>query len=335
MTLVVKVHESKSTKSGHLTLYRIEYFYCIKAISWRVLCTTAVFTLIATTPMLASSSKLSDHTIDDVVRSIQIPACPALLINLQQELMRDDPDPKTAAAIISRDVAMSATLLKTANSPLYGLKRKAETVEKAIAYIGMSQCVSIMLGLIARKTLNAGGPLLTRFWDTSDKRAMAMSILARDLRVATPDVAHTFGLFCDIGIPLLLARFPDYAETLKLANESIDERFTTVEDQRHHTSHATIGALLAKNWSLSPDVAMAIRLHHEYEIIADNITPDVIKGLVALSLVVEKVIQTYRLQNKHFEWEKGGALALDALGITTHEMTDICDDLHRRFDEVG
>jgi HD-like signal output (HDOD) protein len=177
--------------------------------------------------------------------------------------------------------------------------------------------------------------LLTRFWDASDKRAMAMSALARDLRIATPDLAHTFGLFCDIGIPLLLTRYPDYTETLKLANESVDVRFTTVEDQRHHTSHATIGALLAKNWGLSPDVAMAIRLHHEYEIIADNITPDAIKGLVALSLVVEKVIQTYRHQNRHFEWEKGGTMALDALGISMDEMTDICEDMHHRFDEAG
>jgi HD-like signal output (HDOD) protein len=285
--------------------------------------------------MLDAISNLSDFDIDGVAKSIQIPACPVLLANLQQELMHDDPDPKKVAAIISRDVAMSATLLKTANSAFYSLKRKAETVEHALAYIGMTQCASIMLGLIARKTLNTTGPALTRFWDVSDKRAMAMALLAKRLRVATPDTAHTFGLFCDIGIPLLLSRFPDYTETLQLANESADERFTTVEDQRHSTCHATIGALLAKNWGLSSDVAMAIRLHHEYEVIADSITPDTIKGLVALSLVVERAIQTYQDRNKHFEWEKGGEIALDALGIAVDEMDDICDELHLRFDEAS
>ena len=272
---------------------------------------------------------------DEVAKSIQIPACPVLLLNLQQELMHEEPDPRKVASIISRDVAMSATLLRTANSAFFALKRKAETVEQAIAFIGMTQCSSIMLGLIARKTLNTAGPSLTRFWDVSDKRAMAMSLLARKLRIATPDVAHTFGLFCDIGIPLLLNRFPDYTETLRLANESADERFTTVEDQRHGTCHATIGALLAKNWGLSADVSMAIRLHHEYEVIVDNITPDTIKGLVALSLVVEKIIQDYELQNKHFEWKKGGEMALDALGITSDDLDDFTEDLHRRFDQAN
>ncbi|RZI39836.1 HDOD domain-containing protein [Herbaspirillum sp. HC18] len=285
--------------------------------------------------MLASASQPSEIAIDDVAKSIQIPACPVLLANLQQELMHDEPDPRKVASIISRDVAMSATLLRTANSAFYGLKRKAETVDHAIAYIGMTQCASIMLGLIARKTLNTNGPALTRFWDVSDKRAMAMSVLARKLHIATPDIAHTFGLFCDIGIPLLLNRFPDYAETLKLANDNAKERFTTVEDQRHGTCHATIGALLAKNWGLSSDIAMAIRLHHEYEVIADKITPDLIKGLVALSLVVEKVIQDYQHQNHHVEWEKGGGMALDALGIGADDLEDLSEDLHQRFDETA
>lgn len=285
--------------------------------------------------MLTATPPSSEQAIDDVAKSIQIPACPVLLTSLQQELMREEPDPRKVANIIGRDVAMSATLLKTANSAFFALKRKAETVDQALAYIGMTQCAAIMQGLIARKTLGGSGPALNRFWDVSDKRAMAMALLARQLHVATPDVAHTFGLFCDIGIPLLLGRFPDYAETLRLANEAADERFTTVEDGRHRTNHATIGSLLAKNWGLSGDVAIAIRLHHEYEVITDSITPDMIKGLVALGLVVEKAIQSYQHRNKHFEWEKGGPLALDALGIGADEMQDICEDLHQRFDEHG
>jgi HD-like signal output (HDOD) protein len=284
--------------------------------------------------MQATTSNPSSVALDDVVKSIQIPACPGLLINLQQELMREEPDPKKAALIIGRDVAMSATLLKTANSSFYGLKRKAQTVEQAITYIGITQCASIMLGLIARKTLDVSGPALTQFWDTSDKRAIAMSIVARRLMIATPDVAHTFGLFCDIGIPLLLKRFPDYAETLTLANESADERFTQVEDRRHSTCHATIGALLAKNWGLPADTAAAIRLHHEYEVITDGITEEPVKALVALSLVVERAIQTYRHRTNHPEWEQGGALAMDALGISTDDMTDICEDLHMHFDQA-
>lgn len=284
--------------------------------------------------MILSADAL-DLAVDEVAKSIQIPACPAMLSALQAEMGKDDPEPKVLANIIGRDVAMSATLLKTANSAYFNLKRKAETVEHAVAYLGMVTCSSIMQGLIARKTIAGDGAILTRFWDVSDKRAMAMQFLSRQLRVSTPDVAHTFGLFCDIGIPLLLTRFPDYRETLELANASVDERFPTVEDKRHNTNHTTIGALLGRTWGLAPDVVLAIRLHHEYEVLAESLTPDSIKGLVALSLIVEKAIQTYNHMNQHVEWEKGGHLALEVLGMTEDEMVDICEELHRRFDAVA
>jgi HD-like signal output (HDOD) protein len=225
-------------------------------------------------------------------------------------------------------------LLKAANSAYFSLKRKAETVEQAISFIGMRQCGAVLLGLVARKSISAEGAMLTRFWDVSDKRAMAMSLLAKQMKISTPDTAHTFGLFCDIGIPLLMQRFPDYSETLQLANNSTDERFTAIEDRRHNTNHATIGSLLSKNWGLSADIAFAIRLHHDYEVIAEEVTPDNIKGLVALSLVVEKAIQTYQNKNTHAEWDKGGALALTALGINEDEFHDICEELHARFDAL-
>lgn len=285
--------------------------------------------------MLASSPNTSEIAIDEVAKSIPIPPRPEIMVTLQKELMHEDPDPRRLATVINRDVAISATLLKVANSSFYGLRRKAESVEQALNFIGMTQCTSIMLGLIARRTLDGSGAAFARFWDVSDKRAFAMALLSRRLHVSKPDVAHTFGLFCDIGIPLLIGRFPDYVDTLRLANESVDERFTTIEDRRHHTNHATIGSLLARNWGLSSDVVMAIRLHHEYEIIADNITPDEIKGLVALGLLVERAIQTYQHKNHHVEWEKGGGLALDALGISEDEMLDTFEELHRRFDEIG
>jgi len=285
--------------------------------------------------MLDTTAAADSQAIDDVAKSIPIPACPDLMINLQRELRQEDPDPRKVAAIISRDVAMSATLLKAANSSYFALKRKAETVEQAIGFIGMTQCASIMLGLIARKALGNNGPSLARFWDVSDKRAMAMALLSRRLHVSKPDVAHTFGLFCDIGIPLLMGRFPDYVETLRMANESADVRFTTIEDERHGTNHATMGSLLARSWGLSPDIVIAIRLHHEYEIIPDSVTPDEIKGLVALGLLVEKAIQDYQGKNRQSEWEKGGGLVLDALGISEDEVLDLFDELHQRFDEAG
>ena len=52
------------------------------------------------------------------VRDIIIPPCPDLLAQLRQEVNQGDPDPVAIARIASGDVAMAASLIRIANSPL-------------------------------------------------------------------------------------------------------------------------------------------------------------------------------------------------------------------------
>jgi hypothetical protein len=97
----------------------------------------------------------------------------------------------------------------------------------------------------------ANSAALASFWDISTRRAQAMVFLSRRMRIGEPDVAHTFGLFCDTGVPLLMDRFADYAATYAAASLEAERPFTALEDERHSTSHAAIGCLLARNWGLS------------------------------------------------------------------------------------
>lgn len=72
--------------------------------------------------------ELDSEALRAVVQDIGIPPRPSLLVDLQTEAQRDDPRPKVMAELAGGDVAMSAALLKTANSPLMGLRKRAETV---------------------------------------------------------------------------------------------------------------------------------------------------------------------------------------------------------------
>ena len=80
---------------------------------------------------LLALADLDGKALQALVRDIGIPARPQLLVDLQQELERDDPSLKRVADIAGSDVALSAALLKYANSPLMGLSRRAETVTRS------------------------------------------------------------------------------------------------------------------------------------------------------------------------------------------------------------
>lgn len=272
-----------------------------------------------------------EDPVDALMRSVRIPPRPSLLIDLQQELALDDPSPRKIAHIIGNDVGMSGALLKLANSPFYGAARKAKSVEQGINFLGVNQCSALITGLLARRALASDGAALNEFWDLSAKRAQALVFTARRLRIAPPDIAHTFGLFCDIGVPLLMARFPDYGDTYASASAAPDQPFTAIEDARHNTNHAAIGCLLARNWGLSADVSWAILLHHDYSVLQDDATADAVRSLVALSVLADKAIQRYHGNSASLEWDKGGQLAKQHLGLDDDECDELLEELHDMF----
>ena len=280
---------------------------------------------------LAVSAPASADPVDALIKSIRIPPRPSLLADLQRELAREDPSPAAIGQIIGRDVGMSGALLKLANSSFYGGKRKAKSIDQAIIFLGINQVAALMTGLLARQAIGAENQSLAHFWEVSSRRAQAMLFLARRLHLGEPDVAHTFGLFCDTGVPLLLDRFPGYAATLEEAAQDPLRPLTALEDERHSTNHAAIGCLLARNWGLSTDVSWAILHHQDYSVLEDGATSDAVRSLVALSVLAESAISQYQGMAESLEWHKGGARACAFLGLSDNETADLLDELHDCF----
>jgi HD-like signal output (HDOD) protein len=288
-------------------------------------------------PTLQALIDLDGRELRDLVKDIGIPARPQLLVDLQEELERDDPSLKRVADICGSDVALSAALLKTANSPLMGLSRRAETVEQALQLLGFAQCQAILTEIVLRKLLPAEGHGLTRFWDVSAKRARAMTFLARTRRVVPPALAHTYGLFTEVGIAILLQRFPGrhgYLATLDKSNALSEGSITALEQSIHAVDHALVGALTARTWGVSQTAVLATRLHHEYAAWLGPMPPQV-RELLALGLVCETIIQRFQGMNRHAEWTKGGAVALEALGIDEAELENWSEDVHEQFKLTG
>jgi len=284
----------------------------------------------STAAALARPSAAEDP-VDALIKSIRIPPRPSLLADLQRELASSDPSPAEIARIVASDVGMSGALLKLANSSIFGGRRKAKSIEQAILFLGINQVASLMTGLLARQAIPANSAALASFWDVSSRRAEAMVFLSRRLRIGETDVAHTFGLFCDTGVPLLMDRFPAYAATYAAASLETERPFTALEQERHSTSHTAIGTLLARNWGLSEDVAWSILHHHDYAVLDDADTSPTVRSLVALSLLAENAIRKYQGDAESLEWNKGGARALAYLGLSDEETAELLDELHEAF----
>ncbi|MDT7515094.1 HDOD domain-containing protein [Rhodoferax mekongensis] len=265
------------------------------------------------------------------LKDIVIQPCPALLSDLRVEVNREDPEPATIARIASRDVAMAAALIKVANSPIYARSRPAATVAEAVALLGISQTVSILTGFLLRETIRVKTPLLEHFWETSTRRAYAMGYIARQMYGVNADIAHTCGLFCNVGIPVMLQGIKGYEATLAHALAQTEKTGTELENEAHRTDHAVVGAIVAKTWRLSPDVAHAVRLHHDFTVLKDDNIPSTVRTLVAMALLAEHLVALHEGAQENREWELHGAECLAFLHVSGEEIQHWLDALHEQF----
>ena len=280
-----------------------------------------------------------DRELDDArdkgpVKDIVIPPCPDLLLELRKEVGKGDPDPAEIARIAASDVAMAASLLRIANSPLHARSRAAETVAQAVTMLGMGQTIEILTCFLVRNAIRVNSPLIEHFWETSTRRAIAMGFIARQLYGVDPDVAHTCGLFCHVGIPILLLGVKGYAGTLAEALARQDRTFTQTENAAHKTDHAVVGAIVARTWRLPPVVALAVRLHHDFTILKGKKFPEEVRNLVAMALVAETLVARHEGVTVHREWDQFGPACLTHLNVAEAEMDAWLDTLYPLFESV-
>lgn len=277
----------------------------------------------------AVNTEVAAESVADILKTIFIPPCPVVVAALLEEARRPEVDFNKIIRLITGDLGLAASMMKTANSPIFALRNKVETVQTAAAVLGLKNILCIVNGLALKRSLSPddAGVSMERFWERSNYHATVSTRLARRVPGITREDAYTFGLFHDCGIPILMQRFADYKETLLLANRSA-RAVWEVENERHGTDHVAVGAMLAHNWHLPELIVKAIRMHHNFEILADTSSSvsDEVRALTAISLLADHLIARFLDVPDEAEWMAHGAAALNYLNFDEEELAELqCD----------
>lgn len=268
------------------------------------------------------------------LQHIVIPPCPELLTRLQQAMAQAEPDLNEVAHIATSDVAMSAALLRVANSPVYAAGQPVQTIGQAMNRLGLEHTASVMTGFLAQRAIKVNSPQLMRFWERCSKRAHAMAFMAGKLPGVSADLAHTYGLFCHVGMAVMAQSMRGYVSTLVEAHARIDRSFVATENANHKTDHAVVGALVARVWRLSPTVTAAIRLHHDLEVLGESGAESEVNTLVALGLLADFFMRRHEGLEQDIDWKNHGAEAMAWLQVTGDELIGWEEELREPFENA-
>ncbi len=180
-------------------------------------------------------------------------------------------DPNTTATKLEKaivlDQALTAKILKIANSSFYGGLRDVHTVGEAIVRLGFVTIRNWTLATAARSVfLDAGAaPGLQQIWQQSVLSAMAAQLVAEKVRYPAPESVFVGGLMQNIGQLALAKVSPDAFEQILRTSAEAQVPYYFVEKEVLGFDHGALGALLIREWNLSDDLEEAVRTHHRLE----------------------------------------------------------------------
>jgi HD-like signal output (HDOD) protein len=143
--------------------------------------------------------------------SLVLPTLPEVALRVRDVV--DDPDATAAqlADIIITDAALSARLLKVANSPLYRGRVAIDNIQMAVSRLGLSLVRNLVTSLVMEQmfqaTSNRLDTRLRELWEHSTEVSAICQVIASKHRGLKVDEAMLAGLIHDIGkLPILKSR---------------------------------------------------------------------------------------------------------------------------------
>ena len=117
---------------------------------------------------------------------LTLPTLPEVALRVRSAVEREDSSAKQVADIIATDAALSARLLQVANSPLYRGRVQIDSLQMAVARLGVRVVRSLVVSLIMQQIFQATNDLLDkRFrqtWEQSVQIAAISRVLAQNLK---------------------------------------------------------------------------------------------------------------------------------------------------------
>lgn len=182
--------------------------------------------------------------------------------------LTSDPDCSVSELqrVIGSDQALTAQILKIANSATFGMMREVRTLPQAIMTLGLNAVKSVVVASSAKDLYMHGSP--TRYqmaiWEHSLVTALSGRAFGKIFRFPGYDEVFLGGLLHDIGKSVLHFKFPDrYGKILKSVHEGAALDSLREEQECFGFDHSMVGEVLMDTWNLPPSFSQCVRWHHD------------------------------------------------------------------------
>ena len=104
--------------------------------------------------------------LDDLAKDkLVLPTLPEIALQIREAVADEEANLKQIAQIISQDPAISARLIKVANSPLLRGSQQIETIVQAVTRMGQVVVKNMATNLALKQVFNAKSPIIKKYME--------------------------------------------------------------------------------------------------------------------------------------------------------------------------
>ena len=194
-----------------------------------------------------------------VQRLKSVPTLPKLMERISAALEDPDIDFARVGELIEVDQALTAQVLRLANSAFFSQQGRVGHVAQALIMLGAVVTRSVVL---SSSVLEFRRVKVKGFWEHSLGCAVAAGAIAKVLGRCAPEEVTAAGLLHDLGKVVVYKEMPDAFEQLVSYAHRDRRPFRDVEREFLGADHAEIAGWLVERWRLPASLREPIRFHH-------------------------------------------------------------------------
>ncbi len=205
---------------------------------------------------------MHDTNIDSIRKIKQLPPPSGISQQIIRVASNADVDLGDLSSIINKSPAITARILRCANSAYFGQRAEISTVREAIIRVlGLRITSSLALALALTGSFNVKKCRSfepTRYWFNAVTTALISQEISSVINLRNkpePTTAYTAGLIHNIGIQTLVHIFPEQMDKLFLrTNKSLRDTLNSELGIDHHRA----AAILAQSWDLPDEIVQSL-----------------------------------------------------------------------------
>ncbi len=279
-----------------------------------------------------------EHLIDFIKCNLgsklaSLPAFPVLAAEIFEAVRKPDAQIGKVVSLVGRDPAISAEVLKVANSAFSANISQIDSLRDAITRIGLRETANAATVALAGPLFDPGissiqnvfRPWWDRLWKHSVVTSMVAGQLASEWHIGDPMRLFLAGILHDIGQTFILRALGELVVSGRVKTVPLD-----VVEALHDLFHTQIGRQIAKLWKLPEFVVTACERHHELDLPSGNDFREIhfLRTISAIEEICSNPMHDLSLEKQIYS-------SFQAINLGQRHLRPIAIAIRNAFQKVG